>query len=482
MNALSTVTSWIDNEPVIGAEGGTPILNPATAEPVAQLYSADAATIEQALNAARKAWPGWRELPTPRRIEVLREFRRLISARTEDLAAVVTEQHGKTLPDARGEIQRAMETLDMVAGAAAYLQGRLTEQVARELDTFSSRHPLGTCVGITPFNFPILLAVMPMAVATAAANCFILKPSERTPGASALLAEIARDAGFPPGVFSVLQGGPDIVGRLIEAPSVQALSFVGSTAGALSVYTRAAAAGKRAQTFGGAKNHAVVLPDADLNRAVTAVASGAWGSAGQRCMATSVAVAVGPIADELVNRLASEARRLRLGDGRDGATDLGPVITQDARARITRLVSEGIHAGAKPVVDRSEESVAGFPNGFFVGPVLLDQVEPSMQVYREEVFGPVLCVVRVESLDEALELIRASDYGNGAALFTGSGAAARRFQREADAGQVGINVPVPVPTATFGSAGWKASAFGDTQMNAGAWDFYTKPKFITTHW
>ncbi|MFD5234768.1 CoA-acylating methylmalonate-semialdehyde dehydrogenase [Streptomyces qaidamensis] len=473
---------WIDNAEVHGGSVELDVHNPATGEVTGTVRFADEKLVTRAVESAAAAFPGWRDLPHSKRAAILLTFRSQLLTRIDDLAAAITAEHGKTLNESRGEVLRAIETLDIAFGAGNALQGRSYHNVARGIDTVSHNFPLGVCVGVAPFNFPVLLALMPLVMAVASGNTFILKPSELDPAASILLAQIAREAGFPPGVFTVLHGGKEVVEALIDSDDVAAVAFVGSTPVAHSVSVRAAQAGKRSQAFGGAKNHLIALADADLSAVADAAVSGAFGCTGQRCMAVSVLVAERDIADELVELVVRRSAALVVGDGRDPGTQIGPLVSQAARERVLGHVDAAIAAGAEPLLDRSREVPEGLDSGYFVGPVVLDNVTPDMAVYQEEIFGPVLVVVRVDGFDEALELVNSHRYGNGAVLFTDNGPYARRFQQEVQAGQIGVNVPVPVPTAAFGSSGWNASAFGDTQMNAGAWPFFTRPKFVTTQW
>ena len=478
----TTAPHWIGGEAVHGGIAGNDIVDPATGGVIGRVSYADDALIERAVAAAAAAFPAWRDTPWPRRAAVMFEFRTRLRERIEDIAAVITAEHGKTLEEARQEVLRGLDAVDLATGIGTTLKGQMSEQVGRGVDTFSSLHPIGVGVAVSPFNFPALLAIMPIAAAIAAGNALILKPSERDPGASIIIAEAAREAGVPAGILSVVHGNRPVVEALIDHPDVKAVTFVGSTQAARSVYARAGERGKRAQTLGSAKNHLVVLPDADLDATVDAVVSGAFGATGQRCMAVSVVVAVGDIADELVARVVDASQGIVVGAGTDSVTQMGPIISAAARDRVRRIVGDAVDGGADAVLDRREVEVEGYEGGFYVGPVVLDHVTTDMEAYREEIFGPVLSVVRVDTLDTAIELIRDNPYGNGAALFTSNGSDARRFEREVEAGQVGINVPVPVPIATFGSAGWNDSIFGDTQMNAGSVGFWTRTKFVTTRW
>ncbi|MFE3999342.1 CoA-acylating methylmalonate-semialdehyde dehydrogenase [Nocardioides sp. YIM B13467] len=479
----ATIPHWINGRPYLDAAAPKlPVEDPATGEQVAEVTLADDATVKIAVDAALGAAAGWAALPAARRAQALYAFRELVRDHIDELAAMITTQHGKTLDDARGEVTRGLDAVELACGVPGLMKGEMSEQTGRNIDTYSTLHPLGVVVGITPFNFPVMIPLMMASVAIAAGNAFVLKPSEQDPGPALRIAELAQEAGIPDGIFTIVNGQRECVEALVDHPDVAAVSFVGSTPIAHSIYRRAAEAGKRAQAFGGAKNHLVVMPDAPIESAADAISSAAFGAAGQRCMAISVAVAVGDIADDLVAALKQRTEGIRVGPGTDPATEVGPVVSRVARDRIRHLVSGAVDAGAVPVVDRSRIEVGGHPGGHFVGPVLLDQVAPDSELYRTEVFGPVLAVVRVDTLDEALELIRTHEYGNGASIFTRSGNAAHRFQREASAGMVGINVPIPVPVSTYAVAGWKRSRFGDTGLTNASWTFYTQPKYVTSRW
>ncbi|MFE4668787.1 CoA-acylating methylmalonate-semialdehyde dehydrogenase [Streptomyces sp. NPDC056716] len=480
MNELLT-HHWIDGQPYSGGKP-VPVVNPATGAQLGEVLLGDAEVVERAVASAQAAFPKWRNTPVSRRAQVLYAFRDQLRAHVDELAELISAEHGKTVDDARGEMARGIEVVELACGVPGLLKGEFGEQTATNLDTFSMLQPLGVCVGVTPFNFPVMIPLMKMAVAVAAGNTFILKPSEQDPGAAVRLAELAKAAGLPDGVFSVVHGGQDVVEALIDHPDTTAVSFVGSTPVAHSIYRRGAAAGIRVQALGGAKNHLVVMPDANVGFTADALAAGAFGAAGQRCMAVTTAVLVGDGADEVVEAVRLRAEGMILGAGSDPATQVGPLISAAAKERVQSMVARAIDAGAKPVVDRSTEVVPGHEGGFFVGPTLLDHVTPTSEIYLQEVFGPVLIVLRVNTLDEALELIRTNRYGNGAAIFTASGTAARRFQRDAQAGMVGVNVPIPVPVAPFGAGGWNDSVFGDTGLSNAAWRFYTQPKYVTARW
>ncbi|HEY4376467.1 MAG TPA: CoA-acylating methylmalonate-semialdehyde dehydrogenase [Acidimicrobiales bacterium] len=465
------------------SERRSPVYDPATGEVTAEVALATAADVDAVVQAARAAADEWRAVSLSRRTKIMFAFRDLVDRHTDDLARRITAQHGKVLGDARGEVGRGIEVIEVACGMPQLLKGGYTEQASTDVDVHSIRQPIGVAAGITPFNFPVMVPLWMAPMAVAAGNAFILKPSERDPGASLLLAELWAEAGLPPGVFSVVQGDKEAVDALLTHPLVDAVSFVGSTPIARHVYETAADAGKRVQALGGAKNHQVVLPDADLDAAADAAVSAAYGSAGERCMAISVLVAVGGIADDLVARIAARIDDLLIAPGTVDGVDMGPLVTAAHRDKVAGLVGTGVDEGATLVADGRGLVVDGHEDGFFLGPCLLDHVTPSMTVYREEIFGPVLCVVRVDSFDEALGLVRDNPYGNGVALFTRDGGAARRFTFEVDAGMVGINVPIPVPMAYYSFGGWGDSLFGDTHVHGPEGvHFYTRAKVVTTRW
>jgi malonate-semialdehyde dehydrogenase (acetylating) / methylmalonate-semialdehyde dehydrogenase len=459
------------------------VFDPATGAVTGRVALASAAEVDSAVAAAQRAFRPWAETSPLRRARVMFRFRELVERDLDRLAAIVTAEHGKVLSDARGEVQRGLEVVEFATGIPQLLKGEYTEQVAAGIDAWSVRQPLGVCAGITPFNFPVMVPMWMFPMAIACGNAFVLKPSERDPSASLVLAELLREAGLPDGVFNVIQGDRVAVDALLAHPDVQAVSFVGSTAVARHVYTTGAAAGKRVQALGGAKNHLVVMPDADLEQAANALVGAAYGSAGERCMAVSVAVAVAGAADPLVERLAPRVRALKVGDGRDPDAEMGPVVTGEHRARILSYLEEGLATGARLVVDGRGLRVAGHERGFFLGGSLFDGVTPEMRIYREEIFGPVLCVVRVPDLATALELVSRHEYGNGTAIFTRDGHAAREFVHRVQVGMVGVNVPIPVPMAFHSFGGWKRSIFGDHHAHGPeAVRFYTRLKAVTQRW
>jgi malonate-semialdehyde dehydrogenase (acetylating)/methylmalonate-semialdehyde dehydrogenase len=414
---------------------------------------------------------------------VLFRFRELVNANLKELAEIVSDEHGKVVSDAAGEVQRGLEVVEFACGIPQLLKGDFSDQVSRGVDVFSFREPLGVVAGITPFNFPVMVPMWMHPVAIACGNTFVLKPSERDPSASMRVAELWAEAGLPAGVFNVVHGDKEAVDALLDHPDVEAVSFVGSTPIAQHIYERCTATRKRVQALGGAKNHAIVLPDADLDFAANHLVAAAFGSAGERCMAISAAVTVGPAGDALVDAVNVKAREVVVGSGRDEKSEMGPVVTPQARDRIVGLIDAGEREGGKVTVDGRGFVVPGYENGFFVGPTVVDQVTQDMEVYREEVFGPVLSVLRADTVDEAIALINANPYGNGTAIFTSSGEAARRFQRGVKVGMIGINVPIPVPMAYYSFGGWKDSLFGQSHIHGPEGvAFYTRAKVVTSRW
>ncbi len=484
LTTLERLPLWIGGKAVAAAtQRYGEVTNPATGEVIRHVPLANVADVDAAVAAAAEALPAWRAFPSLRRARILMRFRELMEARRKELAAVITQEHGKTLADAEGEVTRGIEVIEFATGIPHLLKGEFSENVGTEVDSFSLRQPVGVCVGITPFNFPAMVPLWMFPVALACGNTFVLKPSERDPSLSLRMAELLREAGLPDGVFNVVHGDKAAVDALLAHAAVKAISFVGSTPIAKYIYETGARNGKRVQALGGAKNHAVVLPDADLAFATEAIIGAGYGSAGERCMAISAVVAVGEAADPLVKRLAERAARVSVGPGTVPNIEMGPVVTRAARDRIVGCIDAGVAEGAKLVVDGRGVAVPGHADGFFVGPTLFDQVTPGMSVYREEIFGPVLVVVRVESLAEAIALINANDYANGTAIFTRSGHAARRFQQDVEVGMVGVNVPIPVPMAFFSFGGWRASLFGDLHVHGmDGVRFYTRLKTLTSRW
>jgi len=459
------------------------VTNPATGEVIRHVPFANAADVDAAVKSAAAALPTWAAAPALRRARVLMKFRDLLDRHRKDLARIVTQEHGKTLADAEGSVTRGMEVVEFATGIAHLLKGEHSDTVGTEVDSWSVRVPVGVCAGITPFNFPAMVPMWMFPVAIGCGNTFVLKPSERDPTLSLRLAELLQEAGLPDGVFNVVHGDKEAVDALLAHPTVRAISFVGSTPIAKYIYEIGARNGKRVQALGGAKNHAIVMPDADLGFATEAIIGAGYGSAGERCMAISAVVAVGDVADTLVERLAARARLVSTGPGDAPNIEMGPVITCAARDRITGLIDRGVGEGAALVVDGRHPAIAGHANGFFVGPTLFDRVTPQMTIYREEIFGPVLVVLRVDSLTDAIAMINANPYANGAAIFTRSGHAARRFQQDAEVGMAGINVPIPVPMAFYSFGGWRNSLFGDLHVHGqDGVRFYTRMKTVTSRW
>ncbi|WP_112234377.1 CoA-acylating methylmalonate-semialdehyde dehydrogenase [Kocuria sp. BT304] len=482
---METIRHWINNEYTAGApedRDTADVTNPATGEVTGRVHMGTAATADEAVAAAKAAFPAWRDTSLTKRMQILFRYRELLNARKEELAALITAEHGKVLDDALGEVTRGLEVVEFACAMPHLLKGGYTENASTEVDVHSVRQPLGPVAIISPFNFPAMVPMWFFPIAIATGNTVVLKPSEKDPSAANWEAELWKEAGLPDGVFNVLHGGKPAVDRLLEHPDIASVSFVGSTPIAQYVYETATATGKRVQALGGAKNHMVVLPDADLDVAADNAINAGFGSAGERCMAISVLVAVGDIADELVAKIAGRARTLRTGDGRRGA-DMGPLVTAAHRDRVAGFVDAGEQAGATVVVDGRQGSYDAEGSGFFLGPTLFDHVTPQMSVYTEEIFGPVLCVVRVDTYDEAIELVNSNPYGNGTAIFTNDGGAARRYQNEVSVGMIGVNVPIPVPMAYYSFGGWKNSLFGDSHAHGTEGvNFFTRGKVVTTRW
>ncbi len=481
---MRTIEHWIGGKSTSASSTRTsPVWNPATGQQQAQVVLATKSDVDDAVAVAAAAFEEWSQASLSKRTKILFSFRELVNANQDAFAELITDEHGKVLSDARGEVQRGLEVIEFACGIPQLLKGDYSDQVSTGIDTFSFREPLGVVAGITPFNFPAMVPMWMYPVAIACGNTFVLKPSERDPSASLLAAELWQKAGLPDGVFNVVHGDKESVDALLDNQSVAAVSFVGSTPIARYIHERGTANGKRVQALGGAKNHAIVLPDADLDYASDHLVAAAFGSAGERCMAISAAVAIGSAGDALVEAVTAKANALTVGNGRDGASDLGPVVTSQARDRIFGLIGTGADQGADLAVDGRNVSVEGFEDGFFVGPTVIDHVTTEMDVYREEIFGPVLSVVRADSVDEAIALINSNPYGNGTAIFTSSGEAARRFQRGVKVGMIGINVPVPVPMAYYSFGGWKDSLFGDKHVHGPEGiSFYTRGKVVTSRW
>ena len=479
----NTITHWINNKPYPGTSGATAaVTNPARGAVTGEVALASVADARAVIDAAAAAFPAWRDTSLAKRSTILFKFRELLNARKPELAKIITAEHGKVVSDALGEVSRGQEVVEFACGVPHLLKGGFTENASTKVDVYSVRQPLGPVGIISPFNFPAMVPMWFFPIAIAGGNTVVLKPSEKDPSASLWIAELWAEAGLPPGVFNVLQGDKTAVDELLTNPAIKAVSFVGSTPIARYVYETGTAHDKRVQALGGAKNHAVILPDADLDLAADAMVNAGFGSAGERCMAISACVAVGPIADELVAKIAERAATIKTGDG-TGDADMGPLVTRAHRDKVAAYVDAGAAAGATVVVDGRTVTPDGGPDGFWLGPTLLDHVTPAMSVYTDEIFGPVLSVLRVDTYDEALELINTNPYGNGTAIFTNDGGAARRFQNEVEVGMVGINVPIPVPMAYFSFGGWKASLFGDTHAHGTEGvHFFTRAKAITSRW
>ncbi|MDT0445563.1 CoA-acylating methylmalonate-semialdehyde dehydrogenase [Streptomyces johnsoniae] len=482
---MRTIGHFVDNEPVAGASGRFgPVWDPATGEQSGRVALASAAEVDTAVAAAARAARSWGTASLARRTSLLFRYRELLTARREELAALITAEHGKVPGDALGEVARGLEIVELACGITQQLKGELSTEASTGVDVASFRAPLGVVAGITPFNFPAMVPLWMFPVAVACGNAFVLKPSEKDPSAALRLAELAAEAGFPPGVLNVVNGDREAVDRLLAHPDVAAVSFVGSTPVARAVQQGAVAHGKRVQALGGAKNHMLVLPDADLDMAADSAIGAAYGSAGERCMAVSVVVAVGDdTADALVARLATRAAAVRIGPGTDPDAEMGPLITAEHRDRVAAYVRGAADQGAEVVLDGTGYAVPGHEAGFFLGVSLLDRVTREMDAYRDEIFGPVLCVVRAASYEEGLELINSSPWGNGSAVFTRDGGAARRFQLDVETGMVGVNVPIPVPVGYHSFGGWKASLFGEHHIyGPDGVRFFTRGKVVTTRW
>jgi malonate-semialdehyde dehydrogenase (acetylating) / methylmalonate-semialdehyde dehydrogenase len=482
------VGHWIDGQLVHSSTPGgpartQPVYNPATGEVARQVVLASVADVEAAVASSARAFPDWAATPPLRRARVMFKFKQILDERAEELARAITSEHGKVISDAMGEVTRGMEVVEFACGIPQLLKGEFSEQVGGGIDLYTIRQSLGVCVGITPFNFPAMVPMWMFPVAIACGNTFILKPSERDPSASLLIARWLEEAGLPKGVFNVVQGDKVAVDALLTHPQVAAISFVGSTPIAKYIHDTASQHGKRVQALGGAKNHMVVMPDADLDQAVDALIGAAYGSAGERCMAISVAVAVGAIADQLVAKIAAKAPQIRVANGMEATAEMGPLVTSAHLAKVRGYVDAGVAEGATLVVDGRGLKVPGCEEGFFLGACLFDHVKPGMSIYKEEIFGPVLAIVRAENFEEALALVNGHEYGNGCAIFTRDGDAAREFAHRVQIGMVGVNVPIPVPMAFHSFGGWKASLFGDHHMHGPEGvRFYTRAKAVTQRW
>jgi len=485
VDRMRAVQHWIGGKPYEGdgARRGE-VWNPATGEVQAQVRFAAKADVERAIATAAAAFPAWAATPPLRRARIMFKFKELVEAHAEELAAIINSEHGKTIADAKGEIVRGVEVVEFACGIPHLLKGDFTEQVGAGIDSWSTRQPLGVVGCITPFNFPAMIPMWMAPLAMACGNTVVLKPSERDPTAPFRLAELFREAGIPEGVFNIVNGDKEAVDAILHSPTVQAVSFVGSTQIAEYVYTTGTAAGKRVQAFGGAKNHMVVMPDADLEQATDALVGAAYGSAGERCMAVSVAVAVGDtVGDALIERLAPRVRALKIGIGTDPEAEFGPLVTGAHLERVRNYIELGVREGAELVVDGRDFRLQGYEKGFFIGGCLFDRVRPEMKIYQDEIFGPVLSVVRARDFEDAVAMVNAHQYGNGTAIFTQDGDAARDYASRIQIGMVGVNVPIPVPMAYHSFGGWKRSAFGDHNMyGAESVRFYTRVKTVTARW
>ena len=481
---LADITHWIAGRRVDGAAGRTgEVFNPATGEVTGLVRLADAAIVDAAVNAARAAWPAWAESSVLNRARVMFRFKELLDRHHDELARIITREHGKVVSDAKGEVQRGLEIVEFACGAPQLLKSQFSDNIGGGIDNYSLRQPLGVVAGITPFNFPCMVPMWMFPLALVCGNAFILKPSERDPSASLLIAELLQQAGLPDGVFSVVQGDKAAVDAILQHPGIAAVSFVGSTPIAEYIQQQGVAHGKRVQALGGAKNHMVVMPDADLDQAADALVGAAYGSAGERCMAISVGVAVGHIGDELIEKLKPRIAKLRIKDGMEPDADMGPVVTAAHRQKILGYIDQGVKEGARLVLDGRKHAVAGREKGFFLGATLFDHARPDMTIYREEIFGPVLTMVRVPDFASALQLVNSHEFGNGVACYTTDGGTAREFARRVQAGMVGINVPIPVPMAFHSFGGWKRSLFGDHHAyGEEAVRFYTRYKSVMQRW
>jgi malonate-semialdehyde dehydrogenase (acetylating)/methylmalonate-semialdehyde dehydrogenase len=481
---MSIVQHLIHGELVTKGERTADVFNPSTGQAVRKVELASRATVQEAIDSAKAAFPAWRNTPPAKRAQVMFRFKQLLEQNEARISQMISEEHGKTLEDAAGELKRGIENVEFACAAPEVLKGEYSRNVGPNIDAWSDFQPLGVVAGITPFNFPAMVPLWMYPLAIACGNAFILKPSERDPSSTLFIAQLLLEAGLPKGILNVVHGDKEAVDALIEAPEVKALSFVGSTPIAEYIYAEGTKRGKRVQALGGAKNHAVLMPDADLDNAVSALMGAAYGSCGERCMAISVAVCVGDqVADALIAKLEPQIKALKIGAGTSCGLDMGPLVTAAARDKVVGYIDDGVAAGAKLVVDGRGFRVAGNEDGYFVGGTLFDNVTPEMRIYKEEIFGPVLCVVRVNSLEQAMQLINDHEYGNGTCIFTRDGEAARLFCDEIEVGMVGVNVPLPVPVAYHSFGGWKRSLFGD--LHAYGPDgvrFYTRRKAITQRW
>ena len=481
---MRTINHWIggrtaDTEP----ERTGAVYDPATGQQTAQVAYATGDDVDAAVRAAQAAFPAWRDTSVVKRARVMFKFLELLQRNRDELARIIASEHGKVVPDALGEIQRGLEVVEVATGIPHLLKGDFSENVSTDVDCYSIRQPIGVAAGITPFNFPIMVPMWMHPIAIACGNAFVLKPSERDPSVSTRVAELYAEAGLPDGIFNVVHGDKVAVDAILDHPGIASVSFVGSTPIARYIYERGTSHGKRVQALGGAKNHAVVMPDADMDSAADALVSAAYGSTGQRCMAISTAVAVGRAGDALIDKVMERASRLRTGPGLDPDSDMGPLVTGAARDKVSGLIETGVNEGAKLVLDGRGVRVEDHDDGFYVGPTLFDEVRTHMEIYRQEIFGPVLIVLRVADIDEAIQMINDNPYGNGTAIFTANGAAARKFQNEVQVGMIGVNIPIPVPMAFYSFGGWKDSLFGDLHVHGPEGvAFYTRGKVVTSRW
>ena len=479
---IARINHWIGGRLVPGESGRSgPVWNPATGQQTGEVDFATTAEVDAAVQAAKDAFPSWRATSLSRRQELLFRIRQLVRDRHEEIAKILTAEHGKVLSDAKGEVQRGLEVIEFACGIPTLLKGGFTEQASTGIDVYQIRQPVGVVAGITPFNFPVMVPMWMWAPAIACGNTFVLKPSEKDPSASMYVAELLKEAGLPDGVYNVVHGDKVAVDAILEHPEISAISFVGSTPIARYIYENGTKRGKRVQALGGAKNHMIVLPDADIDMAADAAVSAAYGSAGERCMAVSHVVAVGDVGDKLVEAIKQRLPKIKVGNGMEPDVEMGPLITREHRDKVASYLDSGPEQGAKLVADGRENAPDG--DGFFLGVSLLDEVTPEMDAYRDEIFGPVLGVTRVDTYNEALRMVNENPYGNGTAIFTRDGGVARRFQFEVQVGMVGINVPIPVPVAYYSFGGWKSSLFGDRHIyGPEGIDFYTRSKVVTSRW
>jgi malonate-semialdehyde dehydrogenase (acetylating)/methylmalonate-semialdehyde dehydrogenase len=478
---VTRINHWIGGRAVAGESGRSgPVYNPAAGQQTGEVDFASVEEIDRAVQTAKAAFPAWRALSLSRRTEIFFRIRALVDERREEIGKILTREHGKVLSDAKGEVARGLEVIEYCCGIPELLKGDFSEQASTGIDVYSIRQPLGVCAGITPFNFPAMVPMWMWAPALACGNTFVLKPSEKDPSASLYMAELLKEAGVPDGVFNVVHGDKVAVDAILEHPDIAAVSFVGSTPIAKYVYETATAKGKRCQSLGGAKNHMIVLPDADIDMAADAAVSAAYGSAGERCMAVSMVVTVGDVADDLIAAIRDRIPKVKVGDGMDPDSEMGPLVTKEHRDKVASYVEGAPDEGATVVVDGRENAPGG---GYFLNPSLLDNVTPGMKSYDDEIFGPVLGITRVDTYDEAVRLVNESPFGNGTAIFTRDGGVARQFQFDVQAGMVGINVPIPVPVAYYSFGGWKESLFGDRHIyGPEGIEFYTRGKVVTSRW